>query len=251
VVVLAGPLGEVAAAWRRRSVQVVAAVLGASVVAAALVFVTTPNTTLLPGPPVPEGGVSTKLEALVGQTEYYGRNMIAWFGWLDVSTPTFAYWVWMALVGFLVGLVALVGGRPAVRATALTVVGTLVLPVVAQWPSLDEIGMPWQGRYTLPVGVGIVVVAIVGIDEAARAGRVRTARLPVLLVVPAAAGHVVAFYWALRRYATGGDGPLWLVGEAVWSPPGGVVAVTALAVLAATACAVAALAPPRRPSATG
>jgi hypothetical protein len=177
--------------------------------------------------------------------------MIAWFGWLDVSTPTFAYWVWLALVGFLVGLVALVGSRPAVRATALTVAGTLALPVVAQWPSLDEIGMPWQGRYTLPVAVGVVLVAVVGIDEAARAGRIRTAWLAALLVIPAAAGHVVAFYWALRRYATGGDGPLWLVGEAVWVPPGGIVAVTALAVLAAAACAVAALVPSRRRASTG
>lgn len=240
VAALAGPLRDLRGAWRDRALLAAGGAVLAAVAVAGLVILTTPNTELLPGPPVPEGGVLTKLAALLGQTQYYVRNMIGWFGWLDAPTPTWTYWTWVALVGLLVGAVALVGSRPALRSTALAVVGTLFLPVVAQWPSLDEIGMPWQGRYTLPVGVGVVLLAVVGVAEAGRAGRVDLRRLVPLLAVPAAVGHLVAFYWALRRYATGGHGPIEIVGDAVWNPPGGVLLWLVAATASLVACALAA-----------
>lgn len=238
VVACAGPLRDLVRAWRDRALSAAAIATAVSVVVAGLVILTTPNTDLLPGSPAPDGPWA-RFVALVGNTQAYGRNMIGQFGWADTPTPAFTYLVWLFLVGFLVGAAVLVGSSPMVRATAATVVGTLALPIVAQWPGLDEVGMVWQGRYTLPVGVGIVVLSATAVFEAGAAGRIDVARIPSILAVPALAGHLVAFWWALRRYATGTRGSLDLIGEAAWSPPGGVVIWLGLAALGAVACALA------------
>jgi hypothetical protein len=242
-VALARPLRPLAAGCRRmlaeRHVASAAAALGAVVALSVAHTVLTPDRVLLPGAPVPPGdGVG---EAILGNSEGYLRAMIGAFGWLDVPTPTFTYWVWLGLLGTVIGTALLVGGRPAVRSMVLVALATVLLPY-SQLPSAADIGLPWQGRYALPVAVGVPLVALVAIAVARRAGRleVGVGRLVLVLAPLAAAGHLVAFYWAQRRYATGSSGSLDILRDARWAPPGGNVvllatAAAALAVLAVVA----------------
>jgi hypothetical protein len=167
--------------------------------------------------------------------------MIGAFGWLDVPTPTFTYWVWLGLLGTVIGTALLVGGRPAVRSMVLVALATVLLPY-SQLPSAADIGLPWQGRYALPVAVGVPLVALVALAAARQVGRLEVAvgRLVLVLAPLAAAGHLVAFYWAQRRYATGSGGSLDILRDALWAPPGGngfllATAAVALAVLVAVA----------------
>lgn len=233
------PLGAWRGTWRRRDLQGVAGVLGASLVVAGALILAAPARDLSPGPAVPAGDGA--LEALVGQTGQYLENMIGRFGWVDVPPPLVAELVWVLGLGAIVGLALVVADRPVLRALGLTAVATFVLPIAAQLPSTETLGMPWQGRYTLPLAVGVPLLALVGVAErvgvvapGVPAGRRRV--LVGALAGAAAVGHVAALVWALRRYGTGLHGSLDLLGDAAWAPPGGHLVV----ILAATAaCAVA------------
>lgn len=238
--------------WRpalgRRDVRVVVGALGGAVVVAGALIALAPGRDLSPGPAVPDGVGA--LRALVGQTGQYVENMIGRFGWVDTPPPLVTELVWWLGTGALLGLAAVLADRLVLRAVALTAAATLVVPIAAQLPSTDSIGMPWQGRYTLPLAVGVLVLAVVGISgraasgaEGVAAGRWRSA--VVALAVAAPVGHAAAVAWALRRYVTGLQGSLDLLGDAAWTPPGGVAGVLTLTVVACAGAVACALVPAR------
>jgi hypothetical protein len=101
--------------------------------------------------------------------------------------------------------------RAAVVA-ALVAVGVLVVPVVLEARSISEVGYFWQGRYTLPLAVGVPLVLAAG--SRSRAGR----PLLVLLLTALAACHLVGYVVALGRYTVGQGNGLGLVDEQ-WAPP--------------------------------
>ena len=86
--------------------------------------------------------------------------------------------------------------------------GTAAAPVVLQLPTNVDSGLIWQGRYALPVALGVPVLAalVLRVDGTESGeGHRRTARatVPVLLVA-----QVGAFRWGAHRYAEGLDGQL-------------------------------------------
>jgi hypothetical protein len=164
------------------------------------------------------------------------RQGVGDFGWLDTPVPTIVVVVWaLALVGLLVyGLAVSDRCRRALPLLALAI---LALPVIFETPELNTVGPYWQGRYWLPLALGLPLVASsvrLGKTHQVAPGRwARPASLRLtgflgvgLLLV---GGQVVAFLAALHRYETGiGAAP----GSPVeWSPPGGTVIVTSLFVM--------------------
>lgn len=193
------------------------------------------NLLLLPGAPVPEG--DSAVEAVMGNQLAYVRAMIGWFGWLDVPTPTLTFWIWTGLVGLVLVLSVVLGAPSKLRVLAGIVVVSFLLPF-SQVPSAAENGLPWQGRYALPVALGLVLVGSTVLADAIRAGTLRTSvrSMALLFAAGAATGHVAAFYWAERRYAVGltaGETDIWR--GAVWAPPGGNVILLCVAVAAVAA----------------
>lgn len=252
---LSAPLRTWVDARRRRDLRWLGgAILLALVVAGALIALS-PVREVGPGPMVPEG--DGRLEALIGQTGYYLRNMVGQFGWLDTSSPMLTQLGWAVAFGGLGTLTLLVADAASIRATAAVVVATLALPIVAQWPTIGHDGMPWQGRYTLPLAVGAPMLALAGIGRARSGGGGRLvgswSRVGVSGVLLLGAGHLAAITWALRRYAVGVHGPVTFWDDALWSPPGGHVAVLVLSAAAVATLATCALAPPgfTRPGFTG
>jgi len=110
----------------------------------------------------------------------------------------------------------------------------LAMPIVFQAPKIDTVGIYWQGRYSLPLAVGLPLVA--STVQARRGSRrsssrwVRPITVAGILLVGTAivAAQVAAFLTALHRYQTGlGAAP----GAPVrWQPPGGTPLVIALLV---------------------
>lgn len=135
-------------------------------------------------------------------------QMIGTFGWLDTPSPLITYYVWLACIGFLViaGL-AVSGRREALVLTGLVLL-ILAVPRLVEASQASALGYVWQGRYTLPLAVGVPLVAALLVDHMwALSGK----RLTRLLVGAMLVGHVLAFLWALRRNAVGVSGPLWPV----------------------------------------
>lgn len=147
-----------------------------------------------------------------------GKNvlhMIGTFGWTDTPSPALTYYAWFACVG----LVMIVGVARASRRQMLVLLGlgalAVVLPVILESLRAREIGFVWLGRYTLPLAVGIPILAATLGGNSFRAVGPRVISIVIVLV---AVAHVMAFGGALVRYAGIGA----LLGGGHWSPPGSV-----------------------------
>ncbi|HEX7095108.1 MAG TPA: DUF2142 domain-containing protein [Acidimicrobiales bacterium] len=176
------------------------------------------------------------LRASIGRLSGEARQMIGVFGWLDTPAPTMTYVAWWVMIGALV-LVALgCGTRREQAVLGSTLALVVVLPVVLETSQAHELGLAWQGRYTLPLAVGIPMLASTvtvrafdQIDDATRFTR--------LVAVGFVLGHFLAYYQLLRRYSVGASGPLLFFRVSRWDPPvpsvlllvGYAVAVTVLA----------------------
>jgi hypothetical protein len=163
-----------------------------------------------------------------------------------VWLPPYVYLIWG--LGTL-GLVALALACSSWRARAV-LLGVLaiaiVLPIASDAFSVPPIGLPWIGRYGLPLLVGIPIVAAAVADTGATGRWLSRAARAVVIVTFAA--QIAVFFLTIRRFTVGTDGawnPLTIVRHAEWTPPPGpavawfVVLSAALVVLAAVTLATA------------
>lgn len=146
------------------------------------------------------------------------QHMVAYYGWLDTPAPAPVYVVWAVLACSAVGLAFLAATRRQAWAVALLVVGVLLVPVPFEVLQAREIGLFWQGRYTLPLAVGLPVLAA-AVITGARVPRSWVERLRAASVVLVPAAQVVAVTWGMRRFAVGASGPLMYFTDPQWSPP--------------------------------
>ena len=146
------------------------------------------------------------------------EQMIGLFGWLDTRPPSFVRLGWTAAIVVLVALGAALGPRRLAVATGAATVASLVFYVGLEGSLLRQTGPVFQGRYALPLAMGIVMLAARGIDETAPERRRRL--LPVLdaVVGVTSVAHLIAIWFAARRFAVGSNGPVWFVGGARWQP---------------------------------
>lgn len=174
-------------------------------------------------------------ERVTGSLQLTGRRaqeLVGLFGWLDAPAPTVTVVLWsLAAVG--VGAVGLWRAAPGRAALVLALlVACVVLPVALEVRAVAEVGFYWQGRYTLPLAVGVPVLVALA-SRQALPSRVASA-LSLLVAGCVVVAHVAAYVVTLARYTVGAGAGLGLV-QQVWQPPVPVrvlVPVFALATLA-------------------
>jgi hypothetical protein len=97
---------------------------------------------------------------------------------------------------------------------------TIAVPVVIESTAYRNAGgVTWQGRYTLPLAVGIPILAAIALASTERGRQLVTPRLLVTLGVIVGVGHSIAFAQNLRRYTVGYDGELQFWKHPQWTPP--------------------------------
>ena len=181
----------------------------------------------------PGGWDASLASRVVGETGNNIIEAIGVLGWLDTSQPAGSLVVVCAALGVLVAASLAAGSGDACWAVCL-----LVVTVVASWVfelyTGDTTGTYWQGRYSLPLLVGIpMMLALAGVTAAS--GR------RVALVVGASALVVlnVAAWAAARRWGVGTDGSMmpwdWDTSRAPLPP---IIVLAALAVLSVALAAV-------------
>ncbi|HMG27467.1 MAG TPA: DUF2142 domain-containing protein, partial [Acidimicrobiia bacterium] len=150
-----------------------------------------------------------------GDSYSYLREMIGVFGWRDVPAPTLTFLIWFAALGGLGALAVAFGRRRDVVALLVVTIATVVVPVALYVEQAGYAG--WQGRYGMPVAVGVPVLAGLALRDTA----VLNARGVAVAVAGAAlgVGHVLAFAQNLRRYSVGAGGTVWFWTREAWSPP--------------------------------
>lgn len=152
------------------------------------------------------------------------RQCIGDFGWLDTPVPAWVVGLWTTC---LVGLIALALTLSSACRRALPVLALLIIAMAlfVESPQLGTINAFGQGRYWLPVLIGLPLVASTftwgpGRHEHRQTGRIwvaPTLTLGVGLVLLAA--QIASFEHALTRYEVGLGVPPG--SPTLWLPPGG------------------------------
>jgi hypothetical protein len=249
--------GRLADVARAPAARAWGGVVGASCLLAIWWLVANDSLAVLPLD-VPARGtpVSSVAARAFGSTYALLHQMVGLLGSADVPLPTAAFVAWLVLVAVLV-LMPLRGPRRILGASVALIVVVVVLPALIETARAGTDGLIWQGRYTLPLAVGIPILASAGSPPPA-GGKPRWigAAFSVLLFVALADAYLAT----LRRYAVGAGGAFLPFGGS-WEPPLGAPGVTLLflAVLAsysvwlrllATAGPLPRASPARRPGGT-
>jgi hypothetical protein len=228
---LAGRLG-VRALRASRAVWAWGAVVGVCVIGQLtwIVWVDALNPHNFLGAPTHEDGFALARTA-IGHSSVEFREMIGVFGWNDTPAPTLTFLMWVAALGGLAALAVAFGRRRDVVAMLVAGVATAVVPVVLFVRQSGFAG--WQGRYTMPLAVGVPVLAALAL----RGTALRNARGAAVVLVGGAlgVGHVLAFAQNLRRYTVGLAGTVWFWTQEQWSPPVSSLLLV-IAFVVATAC---------------
>ena len=209
---------------------------------ALLVFVTTAASSLWIvvvgslGTGYPGVAQLTLLEGIKGSVlrmPYRTEQMVGIFGWLDTRAPWFTYISVTSAVGSLILLGLVTSAWRGKLLIGLTLAIAVGMPLLIEGSQATRYGYIWQGRYTLPLAVGVPLAAmlVAGVRGALPD---LTRPLALWLALPLAAAQAGAFAYALLRYQVGkGNGYDLLAGS--WHPPGGSPAVLALFAVALAA----------------
>jgi Predicted membrane protein (DUF2142) len=185
---------------------------------------------LLGGPVKPRLSIISSVWLTLRLTGNRLHQCIGDFGWAHtIPAPKWVVVVWIvALLGILAYGVTI--SRRCRRAVPLLVAAVIIMPVVLESPQIDSTGTYWQGRYWLPLLVGLPLVAcsaVASVRTHERPAASDSLRLVGLIAVGSllVAAQVTTFLVALFHFedlAVNPGSPL------DWTPPGGTALVTGL-----------------------
>ena len=157
----------------------------------------------------PDGWDTDLVVTVIGQTDENIIEAIGVLGWLDTRIPNLAVFAWLVLLGMLVAGAAVANRRGLVAAGAVA----LIAAVTAWTFELlqgDDSGTYWQGRYSLPLLVGVpLLIAWRPADPPTVPRSSPVMELPRFGTVAAVGGLVllnVAAWSAARRWGVGTTG---------------------------------------------
>jgi hypothetical protein len=160
------------------------------------------------------------LRSVFGTTLDRVRQMIGTFGWLDTPAPALTWVPWLAAVGFFVFLAILWARRRDVVILVGLLIAIILVPALLESSQYDNVGgFFWQGRYTLPLAVGLPIFATIVLASTERGRQFANKRLLFVIGIVVCVAHVLAFAQNLRRYTVGYNGQIQFWKHAEWSPP--------------------------------
>ncbi len=163
--------------------------------------------------------VVESLRLSLGATGGLVRQMIGVFGWLDAPSPLLTYILWLFAVGFVIVLGLATGSLRTVAVIVSVVALTILVPAVVDARGARAgYGFIWQGRYTLPLAVGVPVLSAYAASKGLAGGRSQVGGIARVLAVMIFLAQVFAYVWAFRRYTVGLDGGLNIL-DGRWRPP--------------------------------
>ena len=164
---------------------------------------------------------SAALRTSIGRQPQILEEMIGVFGWLDTRIPAAVVVGWLVVLGIVLALALVTGRRRDLVVLAGLGVAAVAVPVALEVQGVSAVGFIWQGRYSLPLAIGVPLLAARAIDIGHGVTITAPAQRRIALAVTAttAVGAGIAFYQALRRYTVGVSGPVLLWDDIRWQPP--------------------------------
>ncbi|MCU1362005.1 MAG: putative rane protein [Ilumatobacteraceae bacterium] len=221
--------------WRRRSVLVlpiagaVAVAVGWSVVVD--VQIDDPRTAV-------HRSIWASVGDSLGSLHITATEAVNSMGWNEFHAPAMAAvgWVvmWLAVPGLMLAGRPSLGRRGSI-AVAVWLAALVATPVVFEVALAASIGPIWQGRYSLPVLMGLPVFVCLP------QGRLGSGRIVCAFITGAAAIECLTYWGTVRRYAVGSNGSWWLSDafhSTVWLGPRPWLVVHIVIVVVAASCAI-------------
>lgn len=208
-------LGEL---FRRRDVRVWTVAVGATAGLAALWLIVHDTIQLPRVAEFRDLPATMAARNSLGKSDSDIRQMVGVFGWLDTPSPALTFYLWFFATGTLLVLGLVAATRRLLIGLGAVMVATVLLPRVLEFPSVQKYGFGWQGRYGLPLAVGVPLLAAFAAGcrpEMLGSWAAKVTRVVVGFLVVA---HLAAFIVALRRYMVGVAGPLNFL-DGPWQPP--------------------------------
>jgi hypothetical protein len=156
----------------------------------------------------------------LGRTFQWYQEMVGRFGWLDTTTPVLTWLPWIGFVVFVVFVAVAWSTRRQLTMLVTLLAATVAVPVVIETTPYRTGGTFWQGRYSMPLAVGIPIVAAFVLASTARGRELLTARVTWTLGITVCVAQFLAYAQNLRRYTVGARGPLLYWWHPRWHPPG-------------------------------
>jgi len=207
----------------------------AAALAATLAWDTTQNTMGIVPQTNPKFTFAMGAYLTLQQTPNLIAQMLGQLGWNDVRVPQATALLWCGVVAVLVLLAFALGNRRERLALLATTVLVVVFPMAFEGYSGAAYGVGWQGRYTLPLAVGMPILGaeilmrrLGAVPWGAVGGTLRS--LANTLAGTLVIAYLFEVWWAWRRYAQGLAGNT-IPMPAKWTPPVGWPTALGLAVV--------------------
>jgi hypothetical protein len=169
--------------------------------------------------PLPAGFPPAQLIRLaVGNVGSVTQQLIAAYGAPNFGSPLLVQLVWGGSAMLLVGVaLLLLRGRDAALLAGGLVLVLVALPFAVDLSGAHTRGLVWQGRYELPLAVGLPLLAASLLSQR----RPDSGRAHVLGPLVVGLCLLVSYFWVVRRHQLGLEGPLnpFPSGPGVWQPP--------------------------------
>ena len=152
------------------------------------------------------------LRLVVGNTGDHLVQLVGVLGWLNAPVPTSGVLLFWVALGGLAAVAIIERPRSAIAA-AVGLAAGIVLAWALELGQGASYGDYWQGRYTMPLAVGLPVLA---------AWRVERTNLDTLVLPVAVSWWTVlnlGFFAAQRRWAVGVDGTWYVWRWDTWDAP--------------------------------
>ncbi|HET9168128.1 MAG TPA: DUF2142 domain-containing protein [Actinospica sp.] len=214
------PRERIRQALRVRDIRWTAGLIGAALLATAAWDVTQ-NTMGIIKHVNPTYTMAKGVYLTLNQTPQFLAQMVGLIGWNDVHEPTATTYLWYgAVIGLVLAAIVIGGRRERLVLLALAAL-VLLFPLAFEAYSGAAYGVGWQGRYTLPLAIGLPLLAAEVLGRRMR--RADLGSIPRSLAATLGSALALAYlcevWWAWRRYAQG-LGPLshYLPFSAKWVP---------------------------------
>ena len=218
VVVLAGGAQSVGPLLRDARVRLAAVVVGVVTLVSVVYVLLADSLARIAGAGQGRGFAHDFL-ASTGMFEARFKEMFGVHGWLDTPPPVGFFYLWVAVLGGLLLLALVAGNARGVLALAATAAMVYVVPVTIEAARARTSGFPWQGRYALPLAVGVPILAGWLVDGSPQLADAIVGRVGRVLIVVACAAQLVAHAWSTRRYVAGLHGRIVYFLADGWQPP--------------------------------
>lgn len=154
-------------------------------------------------------------EIVVQRTGSHLREAVGVLGWLDTALPESMYALWFFAAGLVVMIALVTREYQRVVGSAMALGLFVVVGWVLEIVQGHTAGLFWQGRYALPMLIGMVLVAGLSVDADRRIGGVAAAAPGVLALVV----WNVSFFQQLRRWGVGQSGSIRPWAWDTWDAP--------------------------------